>query len=86
MPEPCRSCERRAEDFGGCRCQALLLTGDAMVTDPACSLAPAHHIVEAALMEANSGQAAVSQPVAASSFVQLQQRTTGFWSYRTNPE
>jgi len=86
MPEPCRSCERRAEDFGGCRCQALLLTGDAMVTDPACSLAPAHHIVEAALMEANSGQAAVSQPVAASSFVQLQQRTTGFWNYRTNPE
>jgi pyrroloquinoline quinone biosynthesis protein E len=86
MPEPCRSCERRAEDFGGCRCQALLLTGDAMVTDPACSLAPAHQIVEAALMEANSGQAAVSQPVAASSFVQLQQRTTGFWSYRTNPE
>ncbi|MGA3348499.1 MAG: pyrroloquinoline quinone biosynthesis protein PqqE [Candidatus Sulfotelmatobacter sp.] len=86
MPEPCRSCERRAEDFGGCRCQALLLTGDAMVTDPACSLASAHHIVEAALVEANSGQAAVSQPIAASSFVLLQQRTSGFWSYRTNPE
>jgi pyrroloquinoline quinone biosynthesis protein E len=36
MPEPCRSCDRRTEDFGGCRCQAFLLTGDAMVTDPAC--------------------------------------------------
>jgi len=39
MPEPCRTCDRRTEDFGGCRCQALLLTGDATVTDPVCSLA-----------------------------------------------
>ncbi|MGB6804693.1 MAG: pyrroloquinoline quinone biosynthesis protein PqqE [Candidatus Sulfotelmatobacter sp.] len=85
MPEPCRSCDRRAEDFGGCRCQALLLTGDATATDPACSLAPAHPIVEAALAEANSG-AAVSQPVSAASFVQLQQRAGELWSYRTNPE
>ncbi len=57
MPEPCRSCDRRTEDFGGCRCQALLLAGDATVTDPACSLAPAHHIVESALAEANSSAA-----------------------------
>jgi pyrroloquinoline quinone biosynthesis protein E len=85
MPEPCRSCDRRTEDFGGCRCQALLLAGDATATDPACSLAPAHHIVEAALAEANSG-AAVLQPVSASSFVQLQQRASGTWNYRTNPE
>jgi pyrroloquinoline quinone biosynthesis protein E len=85
MPEPCRSCDRRTEDFGGCRCQALLLTGDANATDPACSLAPAHHIVESALLEANSS-AAVSQPVVASSFVQLQQRASELWSYRTNPE
>ena len=34
MPDPCRTCERRALDFGGCRCQALLLTGDAAATDP----------------------------------------------------
>ncbi|MFZ0771264.1 MAG: pyrroloquinoline quinone biosynthesis protein PqqE [Candidatus Sulfotelmatobacter sp.] len=85
MPEPCRSCDKRAEDFGGCRCQALLLTGDAAATDPACSLAPAHRIVEGALVEANSG-AAVSQPVSAGSFVQLQQRAGELWSYRTNPE
>jgi pyrroloquinoline quinone biosynthesis protein E len=85
MPEPCRSCDRRTEDFGGCRCQALLLAGDASVTDPACSLAPAHSIVESALAEVNSS-AAMSQPVSASSFVQLQQRTSELWSYRTNPE
>jgi PqqA peptide cyclase len=42
MPEPCRSCERREVDWGGCRCQAYLLTGDAGLTDPACSLSPAH--------------------------------------------
>ena len=40
MPEPCRSCDRRDVDFGGCRCQAFLLTGDATTTDPACSLSP----------------------------------------------
>ena len=40
MPEPCRSCERREVDWGGCRCQAYLLTGDAGATDPACSLSP----------------------------------------------
>jgi pyrroloquinoline quinone biosynthesis protein E len=85
MPEPCRTCERRTEDFGGCRCQALLLAGDASATDPACSLAPAHHIVESALAEANSS-AMISQPVSASSFVQLQQRVGELWSYRTNPD
>jgi len=42
MPEPCRSCERREIDFGGCRCQAFLLTGDAANTDPVCSLSPHH--------------------------------------------
>jgi hypothetical protein len=61
------------------------LTGNVSATDPACSLAPAHHIVEAALTEANAG-AEVSQPVAASSFVQLQQRASVLWSYRVNPE
>ena len=52
MPEPCRSCDRRTVDFGGCRCQAYHLTGDASATDPACSLAPAHHLVKAARGEA----------------------------------
>jgi PqqA peptide cyclase len=85
MPEPCRSCDQRTQDFGGCRCQALLLTGNAEATDPVCSLAPAHHIIEGALAEANS-TATVSQPTPSSSFVQLQQRAENLWSYRTNPE
>lgn len=45
MPEPCRSCARREVDWGGCRCQAFLLTGDAGATDPACSLSPHHERV-----------------------------------------
>ena len=46
MREPCRSCERRELDWGGCRCQAFLLAGDAGATDPACSLSPHHDVVE----------------------------------------
>ena len=42
MPEPCRSCERREIDWGGCRCQAFALTGNAAAVDPACGLAPNH--------------------------------------------
>lgn len=42
MPEPCRSCDRREIDWGGCRCQAFALTGEAAATDPACELAPDH--------------------------------------------
>jgi len=49
MAEPCRSCDRRETDWGGCRCQAFLLTGDASRTDPACSLSPDHGLVDAAL-------------------------------------
>ncbi len=43
MQEPCRSCplNRQHEDFGGCRCQALALTGDAAATDPVCQSLPA---------------------------------------------
>lgn len=53
MQEPCRTCERRNIDFGGCRCQATALTGDPNATDPACSLAPGHReIFELATCEA----------------------------------
>ena len=55
MPEPCRSCERKERDWGGCRCQALALTGDAGATDPACSLSPHHaRIQELAASESGS--------------------------------
>ena len=50
MPEPCRSCPlgRQEEDWGGCRCQALRLTGDAAATDPVCRYSPHHETVVAA--------------------------------------
>jgi PqqA peptide cyclase len=47
MPEPCRSCDRREVDWGGCRCQAFLLAGAAGLTDPVCSLSPHHDVVVA---------------------------------------
>lgn len=49
MKEPCRSCGEKEKDFGGCRCQAFLLTGDAANTDPACSRSPHHHVIEMAI-------------------------------------
>jgi PqqA peptide cyclase len=54
MREPCKSCDRRAIDFGGCRCQAFALTGDARATDPACSLAPQHGLMREARARAAS--------------------------------
>jgi pyrroloquinoline quinone biosynthesis protein E len=45
MRQPCRSCPERSKDFGGCRCQAYLLTGDAANTDPVCDLSPVHRTV-----------------------------------------
>ena len=46
MPAPCRECPRKEIDFGGCRCQAALLTGDAGATDPVCTLSPDRAIVD----------------------------------------
>lgn len=48
LQEPCRGCEHRGADFGGCRCQAFALTGDASATDPACPRAPSHDLVRLA--------------------------------------
>ena len=45
MKEPCRSCDDRTKDFGGCRCQAFQLTGDATNTDPVCDKSEHHHII-----------------------------------------
>ncbi|RZQ60794.1 pyrroloquinoline quinone biosynthesis protein PqqE [Amycolatopsis suaedae] len=49
MQEPCRTCDRRSIDFGGCRCQAFLLTGDAAATDPVCSRSPRREVVDLVL-------------------------------------
>lgn len=54
MPEPCRSCDRKAIDFGGCRCQAYALLGDASSTDPACTLSPRHDLIRAARTTPNA--------------------------------
>src|SRR5204862_6997593 len=62
MPEPCRSCARRAIDFGGCRCQAFLVTGDAGATDPVCSLAPHRPVIDAAVAAVERATAARIAP------------------------
>ncbi len=54
MPEPCRSCDMREVDWGGCRCQAFALTGDAAATDPVCTLSPAHGVLDAALRDSEN--------------------------------
>jgi pyrroloquinoline quinone biosynthesis protein E len=54
MAEPCRSCDRREIDWGGCRCQAFALTGDASRTDPACALAPDHSLMQQAIAQIDS--------------------------------
>jgi PqqA peptide cyclase len=52
LPDPCKTCERRELDFGGCRCQAFALTGDARATDPVCQLSPHHQrVVELAAVQ-----------------------------------
>ena len=64
MPEPCRSCPRKAVDFGGCRCQAFLVAGDASLTDPVCSLAPQRHVIDAAVAQVERAAAARVEPAA----------------------
>ena len=55
MVEPCGSCPRRTVDFGGCRCQALALTGDARNADPVCHLSPFHGRVEEVVLAETDG-------------------------------
>ena len=72
MQEPCRTCERRTEDFGGCRCQAFLLTGDAAATDPVCSLSPRHETVLETVRQAPVGVISPGSLAVT-------------WTYRPNP-
>ena len=53
MPSPCQGCEHAERDWGGCRCQAFALIGDAAATDPACALSPHHALLGAAIAEAS---------------------------------
>jgi pyrroloquinoline quinone biosynthesis protein E len=59
MAEPCRSCPRKEIDFGGCRCQAFLVTGDAAATDPVCALSPLHSLVKRAVSDIPAEAAAL---------------------------
>jgi pyrroloquinoline quinone biosynthesis protein E len=54
MKEPCRSCPEKHKDFGGCRCQAYMLTGDSANADPVCDLSPYHHLVTEAVERADT--------------------------------
>lgn len=62
MPEPCRSCDRREIDFGGCRCQAALLTGEASNADPACALSPHHELLREFVDETGARRGALPLP------------------------
>lgn len=79
LQDPCKSCDRRAQDFGGCRCQAMLLAGDATATDPVCSLAPQRPKVDAILANINAPR--TSESVAPSRPDLL---TKPEWLYRPN--
>jgi pyrroloquinoline quinone biosynthesis protein E len=84
MQEPCKTCDRRELDFGGCRCQAFLLAADAAATDPVCSLSPQRSKVDAILNAINSVGAELvypggAPPAAAASL------TKPHWLYRPNP-
>jgi PqqA peptide cyclase len=72
MQEPCRTCDRREVDFGGCRCQAMLLVNDAAATDPVCSLSANRAKVDAILAEVSS----TATPA---------RETKAEWLYRVNP-
>ena len=62
MKDPCRSCPEKTNDFGGCRCQAYMLTGDPANADPVCDLSPEHHRVTDAVAQARIG-AVKAQPI-----------------------
>ena len=63
MREPCRSCPERSKDFGGCRCQAYMLTGEAANADPVCALSPHHQHVTDAVGRARMERPPVAQPL-----------------------
>lgn len=63
MKEPCRSCDEKRKDFGGCRCQAYLLTGDMYNADPVCSKSPQHQVIEEAIAAARRSAEQTEAPL-----------------------
>jgi len=82
MQEPCRSCDRREVDFGGCRCQAMLIASDPAATDPVCTLSPQRERVDALLATINSAAGSRGARPAMPAAAQL---LTPPWLYRPNP-
>jgi PqqA peptide cyclase len=82
MQEPCRSCDRRTVDFGGCRCQAQMIAGEAAFTDPVCSLSTMRPKVEAMVNAANNGNGSSRDMLAAEV---LSSSEASRWTYRPNP-
>jgi pyrroloquinoline quinone biosynthesis protein E len=61
MKEPCRSCDEKHKDLGGCRCQAFMLTGDASNADPVCSKSEHHGVILKAREEAEHATQTIEQ-------------------------
>jgi len=61
MKEPCRSCDEKEKDFGGCHCQAYLLTGDMYSADPVCSKSPDHRVIQQAIDSAKANALAIEE-------------------------
>jgi len=82
MKEPCRSCPDKSKDFGGCRCQAYMLTGDATNTDPVCDLSPNHHLITDVVAKAQSA----TQPVTVHPIVFRDDKNSRKLSAQSRPE
>ena len=67
MQEPCRSCPEKTKDFGGCRCQAYMMTGDAAATDPVCDKSPHHGQLQAEVARLAALDDRTAAPVRSSS-------------------
>ncbi len=63
MKEPCRTCPEKSKDFGGCRCQAFMLTGDARNADPVCSLSPHHSVIVDVINQAQTEKPASAKTI-----------------------
>ena len=63
MKEPCRSCDEKEKDLGGCRCQAFLLSGDAETADPVCTKSPHRHLIDQAIADAQNPVVVNEHPI-----------------------
>ena len=87
MPSPCKTCEKRHLDFGGCRCQAFLVAGDAALADPVCELSEHRKLIDSAITDADLSAVRSPQSAAPSSLsaVRSPQSAVPSYRYRTEP-